>query len=152
MISVKFVLPVLFALTLASDKVALHENIVLSILVLSTKKRFLFQSESIENAQNIQWLSHKTCRCLKPGAILKIPSTYTLSVGSKMKPFCVKTKIKSNFAVKLGERNNRSFSIYLMYHFFQTSLLFNMWQWIQTLTKFWHKTSRQCPWMLFLYF
>ena len=78
----------------------------------------------------------KTRRSLKRRAILKIPSivfrrTYVLPVGFKMKLprkafSCVKTKkkAKSNFAVKVAERSNHSFSFYLMVHFFQTSIFF----------------------------
>ena len=44
-------------------------------------------------------------------------------------------KTNSKFAVKLAERSNRSFSVYLINHLFQKSVLFNMWQWnVKTLT------------------
>ena len=35
-----FVLPILFALTLASDRAVLYGNVMLSVLVLSTKQRY----------------------------------------------------------------------------------------------------------------
>ena len=35
-------------------------------------------------------------------------------------------KTNSNYAVKVAERGNRSLPIYLMNHFAQTSVLFNM--------------------------
>ena len=41
----------------------------------------------------------------------------------------VNTKTNSNFAVKLAERSNRSYSVYLMNHLAQISVLDNMWQW-----------------------
>ena len=37
---INFVLPILFVLTLASDRVVLFRNVAFSILVLSTKKRY----------------------------------------------------------------------------------------------------------------
>ena len=58
---------------------------------------------------------------------------------------CVKTKTKSNFVAKLAERSNRSFSVYLMNHLFQASLLFNMQQWnvsiLMDCMKIWKKSE-----------
>ena len=39
---------------------------------------------------------------------------------------CVMVKTNSNYAVKVAERINRSLPIYLMNHFAETSLLFDM--------------------------
>ena len=44
--------------------------------------------------------------------------------------FCAEVKTNSNFAVKVAERRNHSFSVNLMSHLFQTSVLFNRWQWV----------------------
>ena len=73
----------------------------------------------------------KICQSLKRKAIFKIHSTifrrtYVLSVGFKIKPL---RKTNSHCAVKLAERSNRSFSVYLMNHLFQTSVFFHLWQW-----------------------
>ena len=58
------------------------------------------------------------------------PCEYPKNGTSKKKAFSsVKTKTKPNFAVKLAGRSNRSFSNCWINHFFQTSVLFNMWQW-----------------------
>ena len=43
--------------------------------------------------------------------------------------FCVEVKTNSNFALKVAERRNHSFSVNLMSHLFQTSVLFKRWQW-----------------------
>ena len=37
-----------------------------------------------------------------------------------------KTKCNANFAFKLAQRSNRSFSAYLMNHLFQTSVLYSL--------------------------
>ena len=52
-------------------------------------------------------------------------------VGFKMKPlrtsiFLYQDKSNSKFAVKLAERNNGSFSVYVMKNLSKTSVLFNM--------------------------
>ena len=93
---VHFVLPILFVLTLTSDRAVLYGNVAFSLLVLSTKKRYsnFFQSKSIQNVQNFQWLLHenmpisqtegyftsdcymKTCRSLKQRAILPVIVTW----------------------------------------------------------------------------
>ena len=127
-------------------------NIAFSILVLSTKKRYssllkqvfvflkiCFKVEILKTFKIFSDYHIKTCRSLKRRAILKIPSTvfrrtYDFSVGFKIKPpgqgfFCVKLKPKSNFAVKVAERSNRWFIVYLMNHLVKTYVLFNMWQW-----------------------
>ena len=76
----------------------------------------------------------KTYWSLKRGAILKIPSavfrrTHALSIGFKMKSLkkafsCVKAKTNANFAVKVAERSNHSFSVYLIKNFVQSSVIF----------------------------
>ena len=58
--------------------------------------------------------------------------TYAFSVGFKKKPLrkpfsCGNAKSNSNFAVKLVQKSNRSFSVYLKNHLFQTFVFFNMW-------------------------
>ena len=51
-----------------------------------------FQSQSIENVQNSQWLSHKNILIFQTEGYFKNPwygllaKTYALSVGFKMKP------------------------------------------------------------------
>ena len=136
MIGLYFVVAILFVLTLASDRAVLNKNDVFSILVVSTKKRYSSFLKKVFVFQKI-WIKvnvlktfkiftdcHiKTCRSLKRRAILKIPSTvfrriYALSAGLKMKPpkkkkafSSVKTKTNPNFAVRLAERSNDSFSL-----------------------------------------
>ena len=82
-----FCTPHSFVLTLASDRVVLYGNVMLSVLVLSTKKRyssflvesvFLFQKIYVEvkvlKSFKISSDCHiKACRSLKWRAILKIP-------------------------------------------------------------------------------
>ena len=42
---------------------------------------------------------------------------------------CAMTKTNSDFVVKVLERNNHSFSVYLTNHLVKRSILYNMWQW-----------------------
>ena len=139
-------------LTLASNRVILHKNVTFSILVHSTKRRyssflkkvFIFRKicfkVKVLKTLKISSDNHiKACRSLKRSELLwksAVPvfrRTYAPSVGFKKKPLrqrfsCVKEKINSNFAVKLAERSNRSFSVYLMNHLFQAFAFFNLWQ------------------------
>ena len=102
----------------------------------------LFQSWSIENVQNFQWLRHtnmpisQTEGLFKKSLVPFIRRTYTLSLGLKMKPlrkraFFFKTKTNSNFLVNPVECWKRQpfISVYLKIHIFQISVLFKMWQW-----------------------
>ena len=91
-------------LTLASDRAVLCGNIALSILVITTKRRYSSFLKKVFVFQNIclkikvlkafkifSNCSKKTCWSLKRRAILKISSTlfsrtYALSVWFKMKP------------------------------------------------------------------
>ena len=134
--------PILPVLTLASDRKILNGNVAFSILVLQLKKFSFFQKVCFKVKVLKPFIISSDCHKkhvhLSNGALfLKslVPfsrRTYALSVGFKMKPLskkafsCVKTKTSSNFAVKLVERSNRLFSVYLRNHFFQTSLLFNI--------------------------
>ena len=81
--------------------------------------RNLFQSESIENVENLPLFPHKPMLFL---STLK----WNLSENSFS---CVKAKTNSNFAKKPAERSNRSFSVYFMNQIFQTFVLFIMWKW-----------------------
>ena len=136
-----FVLPILFVLTLASDKGVLYENVVFSILVISTKKRYSNFFKKVSAFQKICFrvkvlktfkisgLSHKTCLSLKGRAISKIAGGISLQ---ELMPFLLALKwnlfekTNSNFTVKLAEKSTRSFSIYLMNPLFQISAFFNM--------------------------
>ena len=83
-----FVVAILFFLTLASVRADLNGNDVLSILVVSTKKRFssflkkifafqkiCFKVKVLKTFETFTDCHIKTCRSLKRRAILKIPST-----------------------------------------------------------------------------
>ena len=82
-----FVLPILFVLTLTSDRAVLYGNVVLSILVLSTKKQHSNFLEKffvvlkicckVKVLDTLKISSNcylKACRSLKRTTILKIPS------------------------------------------------------------------------------
>ena len=75
---VHFVLPILFVLTLTSDRAVLYGNVAFSLLVLSTKKRYsnFFQSKSIQNVQNFQWLLHENMPISQTRAILPVIVTW----------------------------------------------------------------------------
>ena len=88
LLQVHFVLPILFALTLASDRAALYGNNAFSILVISTKKQYssfqkrvwvfqkiCFKIEVLKTIKISSDCHTKTCRSLKRRAILKITST-----------------------------------------------------------------------------
>ena len=114
---VHFVLP----FYLASNMAILHGNDVFSILVHSSTKRYSSFLRKV-------FVFQKTC-C----KIQKLKMSYALSVGFKIKPlrqsvFLCQDKTNSNCTVKVAKRSNRSFSVYLMDHLFQTSVLFNRWQ------------------------
>ena len=120
-------------LALASDRAVLNGNNVFSILVISTKKWypnflkkvFVFQKTWIRvnvlKTFKIFTDCHiKICRSVIRRAILKIPwyrfleesMLFLLALKWKLweKVFSnVKTKINSNFAVKVTERSNHSF-------------------------------------------
>ena len=83
-----FVLPILFVLTLASDRAVLYGNVMLSVLVLSTKKQYssflkrvcvfqkiYFKVKVLKSFKISSDCHIKACRSLKWRAILKIPST-----------------------------------------------------------------------------
>ena len=85
---VHFVVPILFVLTLVSDRVVLERNDVFSISVVSTKKRYssflkkvfvflkiCFKVKVLKTFETFTDCHIKTCRSLKRRAILKIPST-----------------------------------------------------------------------------
>ena len=87
-LKVHFVLPILFVLTLASYRAVLYKNVLLSILLLSTKKQCWYSSilkrvcifqkicfkVKVLKTFKISSVCHiKTCRSLKRRAILKIP-------------------------------------------------------------------------------
>ena len=97
-----------------------------------------FQDQSNENVQNFQWLSHKNMQISQTEGyfenplyhFLEEPILLLLVLKSNLseKVFSsVKTKTNLNFAMKHAERNNHSFSVYLMNHLFQISKLFIMW-------------------------
>ena len=103
------------------------------------KNVFVFQKIYFKLLKTFKFSSDchiKSCQSLKQADIFKVlctvfRGTYALPGGLIMKSLrkafsCVKAKDNSNFAVKLVERSNRSFSVYMMNHFFQTSVLFNM--------------------------
>ena len=135
---VHFTLPILFVLTLASERIFSYGTVAFWIFVLSTKKRYsnfvkkvfqkiCFKIKALKTFEISSDCHIKTHRTLKRRAILKTASTflgktYALSVDSKTKPL----KPHSNFPVNLAERSNRSLSVYLMNHLFQTFVLFNM--------------------------
>ena len=61
--------------------------------------------------------------------ILEEPELFLLGLKWNLrdKAFsCVMVKTNSNYAVKVAERINRSLPIYLMNHFAETSLIFDM--------------------------
>ena len=132
----------------------LYGNDAFSILVFSTKKRyssflkkvFVFQKicfkvEVLKMFKISTDCYIKTCQSLKRNAILKVPSTeycfleepilflLVLKWNLLEKAFSsVKTKTNPNFAEKLSERSTHSFfTVYLMNHILQTSVLFNTW-------------------------
>ena len=88
---------------MASDRAVLNGNDVLSILALSTKKRYssslkkvfvfqkiYFKAKVLKTFETFTDCHTITCRSLQGRAILKIPSTvfrrtYALSVGFKRK-------------------------------------------------------------------
>ena len=117
---------------MASDRALLNGNDVLSILVVSFKKRYFsflknvvvfqkicFKVEVLKTLETFTDCHIRTCRSLERRAILKIPSIvfrriYALSVGFKTKTlrksvFECYNKTNSSFAVKVTERGNHSF-------------------------------------------
>ena len=76
---------VILTSTMASDRAILYGNVSFSILMLPTKKRYssflkkvflyknLFQSFSIENVQNSQWLSRKNMSIFQTEVSLEYP-------------------------------------------------------------------------------
>ena len=116
-----FVLPILFVLTLASDRAVLYEIVAFSILLLSTKKRYssflkrvcVFQKTCfiVKALKSFQWSSHKYMPISQTKGYFKNP--YYLFLEKHMlfllalkwnlyekAFFCFKTKTNSNFAVK----------------------------------------------------
>ena len=99
---VHFVLPILFTLTLASNREVLYGNAMFSVVALSAKKLYSSFLEKVLVFQEICFKSKvlkmfkissdfhiKTCWSLKRRDVSKIPitlfRTYALSVGSKIK-------------------------------------------------------------------
>ena len=89
--SVHFVVAILFVLTLGTDRAVLNGNGVFPILLASTKKcyssflkkvfifpKICFKVKVLKTFETFTDCHIKTCRSLKPWAILKIPSTVFL--------------------------------------------------------------------------
>ena len=116
----------------------LYGNVMVSALHLRyssfLKKLFVFQKicfrvKLVKTLKISSDYQIKTCRSVKQKAILKIPIIVLLTLQRYLpkKVFsCVKAKTISNFAVKLAERSNHSFSVYLMNRIFQTSVFLSM--------------------------
>ena len=134
----------------------LYRNIAFSILVLSTKKRqpvfwkrYLFFRKFVSKLKNwkrsefpviftqkyanlsngeLLWKSLLSFlrRAYVPSADFKIKRLRKSVLTSKTN---VKTKTKSNFAVQVAERSNRSFSVYLMKHLYSL-ILFSLIDWV----------------------
>ena len=124
-------------------------NDAFSISVLSTKKRYSSFLKKVLVFQKICFKAKvlkmfkvstdchiKTCWSLKRRASSKIPSTffrraYALSVGFKIKPlrksiFKCSDKNQLKFCRKTcWEEQSFAFTVYLMNHLFQASVLFN---------------------------
>ena len=132
--------------------IIMYGNDAFSILVLWKKKWFYSFLKKVFVFQKIckvkVWKTFKVStdchiesgRSLKRRAILNIlvlfleePMLFVLALKWKLqeKVFSsVKIKTNSNFAVKLAEWSNYSFLLSIWrINFFQTSVLFNMWQW-----------------------
>ena len=101
----------------------------------------LFKSQRIENIQNFQWLSHKSKPISQIQGYFENPSNWFIEAPMLFllvlkwnlweKAFSsVTTKTNSDFAEKVAEMSNRSFSVDLINHLSQISVLFNMEQWI----------------------
>ena len=96
----------------------------------------LSQNWSLEKAQNFQWLSHKNMLISQTESYAENPCHRFLKkwvilflLGSNTERFTLfKTKPNSNFGVKVAEKCNLSFSVYLMNHFIRTTVFFNIWQ------------------------
>ena len=129
----------------------LYGNDAFSLLVLTTKKRYsnflkkvlvfqkiCFKVKKYWNRSKFPQFVTKTCRSLKQRAIFKIPSTifrriYALSVGFKVKPlgkniFQCQDRNQPKFCRKtFWKEQPFIFTVYLINHIFQTSVLFNTW-------------------------
>ena len=100
---------------------------------------------SISLAPQNLWQSKLACLRLRSGGLGPLPLTkiqahcykfcckqlpmlFLLALKLNLQEklvFCVMSKTNSNFAAKVAERSNRSFSVYLMNHLFLTRLIFN---------------------------
>ena len=127
-----FCTPILFALPLASDMMALYGNDAFSILVLTTKKRYSSFLKKVFVLQKICFkvkvlktfkistdchikacLSCKRRTILKiPGTVLEEPMLFPLVLKWNLEEITfssVKTKTNPNFGVKFAERSNHTF-------------------------------------------
>ena len=127
-------------LIFASERPVLYQYVTLSIVLLSTTRlsssflmRFSFFRKFIskliiENIQNLQWLSQKMPE-IPSTVFLEEPMLVLLALKWNLyeKAFsCVMVKTNSNYFVKVAEMSNHSFPTYLLTHFAQTFVLFNM--------------------------
>ena len=124
---VHFVLTILFLLTLASDMTVLYGNNTFLVSVLSTKK----WDSKVKVLKTFKIPSDCHIKKCQKSIVPFFRRTYALSVGFKMKPLKnafsgVMVKTNLNCALKVAERSNRFLPVYLMNHFAQTFILFNM--------------------------
>ena len=71
-VKLHFTLPILFLLTLASDRTVLYENVAVSILILSIQFFEKGYEKVMKKLKNSSDCHTKTCRSLKRRVILKI--------------------------------------------------------------------------------
>ena len=109
-------LTITFVLTLVFDMAVLYRNDLLSILILSIKKRY---SSFLKKVSFFQKITFKVLKTFKIYIACHIKTLQCL----KSRAICrVKTKTNPNFAVKLVQRSNYLFLLsILVNHIFQTS-------------------------------